>query len=215
METRKRTGPKGALFGAGLLGNPAPKTMSIYTIGHSTRSSDEVIALLRANGIRILADIRRFPGSKRYPHFASEAMAQWLPENGVSYLRMPELGGRRKALANSRNMAWRNEQFRAYADYMATDEFRAAVDKLVALEIGGERSPTPHTPPPTSLAIMCAEAVPWRCHRNLVADELTRRGIEVLHIIGPAAPKAHVMNPHAVIEGDHLVYPAEQRTLRL
>lgn len=173
----------------------------IQTIGHSTRSSDELIALLRANGIQLLADIRRFPGSKRYPHFASEAMAKWLPENGIAYLHLPELGGRRKALPDSRNTAWRNEQFRAYADYMASDEFRAAIDRLVSFE---ER-----------IAIMCAEAVPWRCHRNLVADELTRRGIEVLHIIGPEAPKRHVMNPHAQIEGDHLVYPAEQQTLRL
>ena len=201
--------------------------MILHTIGHSTRSSDELIALLRANGIQLLADIRRFPGSKRYPHFASEAMANWLPENGIAYLHMPELGGRRKVLADSRNTFWRNEQFRAYADYMASDEFRAAIDKLVSLTgigrresgIGDERTafrpPTPDTRSPTPLAIMCAEAVPWRCHRNLVADELTRRGIEVLHIIGPEVPKRHVMNPHAEIEGDHLVYPAEQQTLRL
>jgi uncharacterized protein (DUF488 family) len=197
--------------------------MPIHTIGHSTRSSDELIALLRENGIRLIADIRRFPGSKRYPHFASEAMAEWLPENGIAYLHMPALGGRRKALADSRNTAWRNEQFRAYADYMATDEFRAAVEKLLSLTgvggresgVEGKESPALHSQRPTPVAIMCAEAVPWRCHRNLVADELTRRGIEVLHIIGPAAPKRHLMNPHAVIEGDHLVYPAEQETLRL
>src|SRR5882672_2036851 len=112
----------------------------MFTIGHSTRSSDEIIALLREHGITLLADIRRFPGSKRYPHFASEAMARWLPENGIAYLHMPELGGRRKALADSRNTAWRNEQFRAYADHMATDEFRAAVDKIVTLGIGGRGS---------------------------------------------------------------------------
>jgi len=177
--------------------------MPIHTIGHSTRSSDEIVALLREHGIGLLADIRRFPGSKRYPHFASEAMATWLPEHGIAYIHMPELGGRRKPRADSPNMAWRNEQFRAYADYMATDEFRAAVDKLVAL---GERQ---------RVAIMCAEAVPWRCHRNLVADELTRRGIDVFHIIGNDAPRKHVLNPHACVENDHLVYPAEQQTLRL
>jgi uncharacterized protein (DUF488 family) len=160
--------------------------MRLYTIGHSTRSSDELAALLRDHDIALLADIRRYPGSKRYPHFASEAMAAWLPEHGVAYLHMPELGGRRKALPDSPNTAWRNEQFRAYADYMVTDA-----------------------------AIMCAEAVPWRCHRNLVADELARRGIEVVHIIGTSSVKTHAMNEHAVVEGDHLIYPAEQHTLRL
>ncbi|HXH39827.1 MAG TPA: DUF488 domain-containing protein [Thermoanaerobaculia bacterium] len=181
--------------------------MPIHTIGHSTRSLDELVALLGGHGIGLLADIRRFPGSKRYPHFASEAMAAWLPEHGIAYMHMPALGGRRKPRADSPNTAWRNEQFRAYADYMATDEFRAAVDKLVFL---GEQQ---------RVAIMCAEAVPWRCHRNLVADELTRRGIEVLHIIGHDPAKRHVLNPNARVEDDHLVYPlaqpAEQQTLRL
>jgi len=181
--------------------------MPIYTIGHSTRSIDETVALLRANGIDLLIDVRRYPGSKRYPHFSSEAMARWLPEHGVAYIHMPELGGRRKPLPDSPNTAWRNEQFRAYADYMATEEFRAAIDKLVTL---GESH---------RAAVMCAEAVPWRCHRNLISDELLRRGIEVLHIISGQPAKAHVMNPHARAEGDHLVYstvqPAEQQRLRL
>src|SRR5258708_21375700 len=177
--------------------------MPIHTIGHSTRSSEEIIALLREHDISLLADVRRYPGSKRYPHFGSEAMARWLPENGVAYLHMPELGGRRKPLADSPNTAWRNEQFRAYADYMASDEFRAAIDKLSVIK------------QTQRVAVMCAEAVPWRCHRNLIADELTRRGIEVLHIIGGQPAKHHVMNEHARIEGDHLVYPAGQQTLRL
>jgi uncharacterized protein (DUF488 family) len=177
--------------------------MLIHTIGHSTRSSDELLALLNEHGIEILVDVRRYPGSKRYPHFSSEAMMRWLPEHGVAYIHMPELGGRRKPLPDSPNTAWRNEQFRAYADYMATDEFRAAIDKLVVL---GETQ---------RVAVMCAEAVPWRCHRNLIADELTRRGIEVLHIISGQPAKPHVMNEHARIQDDHLVYPAEQQTLRL
>ena len=177
--------------------------MTIYTIGHSTRSAGEFVALLREHDIQLLADIRRYPGSKRYPHFASEAMAGWLPEQGMAYRHMPELGGRRKPLPDSRNTAWRNDQFRAYADYMATDEFRTAIDTLLALA-GQQR-----------VTIMCAEAVPWRCHRNLVADDLTRRGIEVMHIIGAGAAKVHAINPHAQIEGDHLVYPAEQQKLRL
>jgi uncharacterized protein (DUF488 family) len=177
--------------------------MQIFTIGHSTRPEEEFLELLREHGIELLADIRRYPGSKRYPHFASGAMAVWLPENGVGYVHMPELGGRRKPVPDSPNTAWRNEQFRAYADYMATDDFRTAIDALLAMGAG------------TRAAIMCAEGVPWRCHRNLVADELLRRGIEVLHIIGNGSPRPHLMNEHAVVDGDHLTYPAEQRTLRL
>jgi uncharacterized protein (DUF488 family) len=177
--------------------------MNVYTIGHSTRAADELSALLREHEIKLLADIRRYPGSKRYPHFASEAMARWLPEHGIAYMHMPELGGRRKPLPDSRNTAWRNEQFRAYADYMATDEFRDAIDALLSL---AEKQ---------RVSIMCAEAVPWRCHRNLVADDLTRRGIEVIHVIGAGSVKQHIMNPLAQIEGDHLVYPGEQQKLRL
>ncbi|HEX3068814.1 MAG TPA: DUF488 domain-containing protein [Thermoanaerobaculia bacterium] len=177
--------------------------MQIFTIGHSTRSQEEFLDLLREHEIGLLADIRRYPGSKRYPHFGSDAMAEWLPENGIRYVHMPELGGRRKPLPDSPNMAWRNEQFRAYADYMATDEFRTAIDTLLALSINART------------AIMCAEAVPWRCHRNLVSDELVRRGIDVIHIINSGSSRPHAMNSHAVIEGEHLVYPAEQQTLRL
>src|SRR5437764_1071939 len=170
-----------------------------YTIGHSTRSLEELVALLREHGIERLADIRRYPGSRRYPHFSREALDQSLPERGIAYVHMPELGGRRKPEPQSRNTAWRNDQFRAYADYMATDEFRAAIDRLLAFE--------------GAATIMCAEAVPWRCHRNLVADELVRRGVEVIHIIGPGQLRAHRMNPHAVIEGNHVIYPAAQREL--
>ena len=177
--------------------------MQILTIGHSTRSQDEFLALLGEHTIELLADIRRYPGSKRYPHFGSDAMAAWLPGNDILYVHMPELGGRRKPLSDSPNTAWRNEQFRAYADYMATDEFRTATDALLEFSAGART------------AVMCAEAVPWRCHRNLVSDELVRRGIEVVHIIGSGSSRPHVMNGHAVIEGEHLVYPAEQQTLRL
>jgi uncharacterized protein (DUF488 family) len=177
--------------------------MQIFTIGHSTRSQEQFLALLRKHEIGLLADIRRYPGSKRYPHFVSDAMAAWLPENGIRYVHMPELGGRRKPLPNSPNTSWRNEQFRAYADYMATDGFRAAIDALLALSAKART------------AIMCAEAVPWRCHRNLVSDELVRRGIDVIHIIGTGSSRPHAMNENAVIKGEHLVYPAEQQTLRL
>ena len=115
---------------------------------------------------------------------------------------MPELGGRRKPLPDSPNDGWRNDQFRAYADYMATDEFRRAIEQLLAL---AAEKPS---------AIMCAEAVPWRCHRQLVADELVRRGVDVRHITGPGAASRHVLNPMARVERDHLVYPASDQ-LRL
>src|SRR5438132_10641577 len=163
--------------------------MRIYTIGHSTRTLDELISLLREHRIERLADIRRYPGSRRYPHFSKESLAQSLP---INYVHLPELGGRRKALPDSPNTAWRNEQFRGYADFMSTREFAAALDALLTSDL--------------RTAIMCAEAVPWRCHRNLVADELTRRGHEVVHILGPGSSQKHVMNPMALVEGDHLVY---------
>lgn len=175
--------------------------MRVYTIGHSTRSAAEFISLLREHGIATLVDIRRYPGSKRHPHFGSEAMQRWLPEHGIAYVHMPQLGGRRKASGDSPNTALRNEQFRAYADYMATDEFRAAIDALLAIE--------------GRVAIMCAEAVPWRCHRGFVSDELVRRGVEVVHVTARNAAHRHVMNELARVEGDRLVYAAEQQSLRL
>jgi uncharacterized protein (DUF488 family) len=166
----------------------------MFTIGHSTRSIDAHIALLRENGVERLVDIRRFPGSRRYPHFSREALALSLPAAGIEYVHAAELGGRRKPLPSSRNSGWRNDQFRAYADYMATGEFRVAIDALLSS--------------PRITAIMCAEAVPWRCHRNLVADELTRRGIEVQHIINHGSLQRHELNSMARVDGDHLIYPA-------
>jgi uncharacterized protein (DUF488 family) len=171
----------------------------IWTIGHSTRTLDELVALLAENGVKRLADIRRYAGSRRHPHFAGDALAATLPERGIAYVHMPELGGRRKPALDSPNGAWRNEQFRGYADHMATAEFREAVDRLLAF---AERT-----------AVMCAEAVPWRCHRNLLADDLFRRGVEVRHIIGAGEARAHEMGKDAVVEGDRIVYPPTQRGL--
>src|SRR5437879_5793529 len=139
--------------------------MRIYTIGHSTRSLDELIGLLQEQGIKRLADIRRFPGSRRYPHFSKESLSKSLPGEAIEYVHVVELGGRRDPLPDSPNTTLRNRQFRGYADHMATSEFQGALDRLLESDV------------PT--AIMCAEAVPWRCHRNLVSDELTRRGHEV------------------------------------
>lgn len=160
-----------------------------------------MVGLLREHGVERLADIRRFPGSRRHPHFSREALQSSLPERGVAYIHLPELGGRRKASASSINTALENEQFRAYADHMATGEFRAAVDGLLALE--------------GRTAVMCAEAVPWRCHRNLLSDELVRRGVEVVHILGRNQAKRHVLSAIARIDGDRVTYPAEQGELPL
>ena len=174
--------------------------MRLYTIGHSTRELHELVALLKENGVKRLADIRRYPGSRRYPHFSKEALEVSLPPYGIEYTHFPDLGGRRKPATDSKNTYWKNGQFQAYADYMATPEFREAVDRLLASSL--------------TTAVMCAEAVPWRCHRGLLADELTRRGIEVIHITGPHARNRHEMNEAAIVEGDHVEYPASaQRTL--
>jgi len=168
----------------------------IYTIGHSTRTLDELVALLGEHGIARLADIRRFPGSRRHPHFSRESLEHSLP---IEYIHFEDLGGRRTPAKDSRNAAWENEQFRGYADYMGTPEFRAAVDRLLDSE--------------RDTAVMCAEAVPWRCHRNLLADELLRRGIEVIHILGPASAQPHKMSKMARIAGDCVTYPAEQAAM--
>lgn len=166
--------------------------MRIYTIGHSTRSLEELTSLVRENGIERLADIRRYPGSRRYPHFSRESLAGALPEAGIAYVHLPELGGLREPAADSPNTALRNPQFRGYADHMATAAFRQALDELLKGQV--------------TTAIMCAEAVPWRCHRNLVSDELTRRGHEVIHILAHGSTKEHTMNPRAQVEDDHVVY---------
>jgi uncharacterized protein (DUF488 family) len=171
----------------------------IYTIGHSTRSLEEFTALLAEHGVVRLADIRRYPASRRYPHFAGESMQQTLPEQGIAYEHFDSLGGRRKTSDDSENGAWKNEQFRGYADHMATDEFRSAVDRLLADE--------------RSTAVMCAEAVPWRCHRNLLADDLIRRGVEVLHILGSGSSQPHALSKMARLKPDRVTYPPEQSTI--
>lgn len=178
----------------------------LWTIGHSTRSSEEFLALLQIHDIQRLIDIRRYPGSRRYPHFYSSALATNLPMAGLSYEEMPALGGRRTAHADSPNKGWKNSSFRGYADYMQTDEFDRALDELMA---HGENKRT---------VIMCAEAVPWRCHRSLVADALVARGWEVTHILSAGHVKPHHLTPFAIIQSGHLLYPAPSEpsaTLRM
>lgn len=169
--------------------------MTVLTIGHSTRSLDELAGLLTANGVEELWDIRTAPGSRRLPHFARAVLEAELPRRGIRYRHVKELGGLRRPRPDSPNTGWRNDSFRGYADHMQTPEFAAALEELVAAQ--SERR----------VAIMCAEAVPWRCHRSLVADALTARGVEVLDIVGAQAPQPHRVTPFAVFEGGRVHYP--------
>jgi uncharacterized protein (DUF488 family) len=172
----------------------------IFTIGHSTRTLEELVALLREHQVERVADIRRHPGSRRLPQFSAGNLARSLPDAGLAWEHFESLGGRRKPVPDSQNLALRNEQFRGYADHMATTEFAHAVDRLL--------DDTRIT------AIMCAEAVPWRCHRNLVSDELLRRRVEVIHILGPGSTRPHTAPPYARFEKDRVIYPPLQGTLQ-
>src|SRR5438445_10131886 len=148
-------------------------TRTIWTIGHSTRSLEEVVALLGEHRIQFLADVRHFPTSQRVPWTAKGSLAKALSDSGIAYEHLEALGGFRKALPESVNLGWRNSGFRGYADYMASPEFSAGLDRLIA--IASERR----------TAIMCAEAVPWKCHRSLLSDALLVHGVRVVHILSP------------------------------
>jgi uncharacterized protein (DUF488 family) len=174
---------------------------SLWTVGHSTRPIAEFIALLRASGVARVADVRRHPGSRRHPQYNAGPLAAALREAGIDYEPMPELGGRRAPRPDSRNVAWRNDSFRGYADYMETPAFRAALDRL--LERAGER--------PT--AIMCAEAMWWSCHRALIADALKARGLTVLHIMDAGKSVEHPYTSAARIVGGRLDYGAASASL--
>jgi uncharacterized protein (DUF488 family) len=167
----------------------------IWTIGHSTRKIDIFISLLEENGIKSIADVRMFPGSKRYPQFNKETLANALNDHGIRYEHFPELGGRRKPKPDSKNTAWRNEAFRGYADYMETEEFRKGVDRLADLanEVG-------------STAIMCAEAAWRRCHRALISDFLKARGVEVTHIVDLNKTQSHPFTSAARVSNAALAY---------
>lgn len=170
-------------------------SMEIYSIGHSTRTLEDFLYLLEKNRIELLADVRAFPGSRKYPHFNREVFSKKLKEKGIIYKHFPGLGGRRKPLKNSPNNGWRNRSFQAYADYMSTEEFRKA---LLKLESCAKEKRT---------AIMCSEAVWWRCHRRLISDALTLKNHEVIHILSSTRNEEHKLNPAArVVQGD-LFYP--------
>jgi uncharacterized protein (DUF488 family) len=173
------------------------KVERIWTIGHSTRSIDTFITLLEENKIQLIADVRMFPGSKRYPQFNRGALARSLGQHSIRYEHFPGLGGRRKARPDSRNTVWRNESFRGYADYMETEEFRGAIQSL--LTFASDAGAT---------AIMCAEAVWWRCHRSLISDFLKARGLKVIHILDGGKTEPHPFTSPARIVNGNLSYKA-------
>jgi uncharacterized protein (DUF488 family) len=172
--------------------------LRIYTIGHSTRPIDELIDLLRPVGVEVLIDIRTIPESRKNPQFGQQSLERSLLAAGIEYRHMKSLGGLRKPARDSINTAWRNASFRGYADYMQTEEFARAVDELIAA--GTDKR----------VAIMCAEAVPWRCHRALVSDALLVRGAEVVDIIAAKSSKPHTLTRFARVVGRSITYPADE-----
>ena len=167
----------------------------VFTVGHSTRPIEEFIGLLKSNGIRQLIDIRTIPKSRRNPQFSADNLAASLHSAQIGYVHLKALGGLRHPRKDSVNTGWRNAGFRGYADYMQTNEFEAALDRAIAL---AQQEPT---------ALMCAEAVPWRCHRSLVSDALVVRGIEVREIVNESAPHEHKLTPFARVDGTRITYP--------
>lgn len=169
----------------------------LLTIGHSTRPIEEFLAMLRAHEVELLADVRTVPRSARNPQFNRESLPASLAEAGIEYRHVPALGGLRHAHQDSTNLGWRNASFRGYADYMQTPAFAEAIDELIRAAEGEQA------------AIMCAEAVPWRCHRSLIADALAARGVEVRHITGRGEPRRHTVTRFARIDGTRVTYPPE------
>ncbi len=167
---------------------------TLWTVGHSTHPIEGFLELLRAHGITRIADVRRFPGSRAHPHFNPEALAATLGERGIAYTPMLALGGRRKTRPDSPHVAWRNDAFRGYADYMDTPEFQAAAEQLATLA-RAER-----------VAVMCAEAVWWRCHRSMISDYFKASGWTVLHIIGAGEAKEHPYTSVAKVVDGTLTY---------
>ncbi|MDB6164234.1 MAG: hypothetical protein JWL98_1666 [Xanthomonadaceae bacterium] len=169
---------------------------TLWTIGHSTRDWPTFVAMLAEHGIGCLVDVRRFAGSRRNPQYFPAAMAPALHAEGIAYLPMPELGGRRTPQPDSPNGAWRVSAFRGYADYMATDDYVSARQRLTTQAASGH------------CVVMCAEALWWRCHRRLIADDFVARDWQVIHAMAPGKLQAHPLNPAAVLRDDVLQYPA-------
>jgi len=174
---------------------------AIFTVGHSTLPIEQFIQLLKSYGIECLLDIRTVPRSRHNPQFNGDDLRESLAGAGIGYRAVPALGGLRHARKDSPNTGWRNKSFRGYADYMQTGAFQDGLRDLI--ETGGQ----------ARVAIMCAEAVPWRCHRSLVADALNARGIQVVEILSESAHRMHKLTPFAHVEGNQVSYPPEQGTL--
>ena len=171
--------------------------MTVFTVGHSTREAEELLGLLRVHGVTVLVDVRRFPASRRYPHFNGPVLQKSLAAIGVRYVHEADLGGHRDPQLDSGNLGWRMAAFRGYADHMETPAFQAALQRLIDLA-AADRA-----------VVMCAEADPTRCHRQLLADALVARGIEAQHILGPPPAEPHVLNAMAEITPERRVrYPS-------
>ncbi|MGA2284981.1 MAG: DUF488 domain-containing protein [Dehalococcoidia bacterium] len=175
----------------------------MFTIGHSTRTIGELIELLKAHGVKRVVDVRTIPRSRHNPQFDIEALPQSLLSAGIVYEHIPSLGGLRHARKDSPNDGWRNASFRGFADYMQTEEFTEALERLIETS---RREPT---------AILCAEALPWRCHRSLISDALTVRGVTVEDIIGRGSTQMHRLTPWARVEDGRVAYPAPRQGVGL
>ncbi len=175
-----------------------PRQLTIYTIGHSTHTIDEFLAILKTHGIEQIVDVRTIPKSRHNPQFNSDALEKSLKAEGIGYLHMPKLGGLRHAKKDSLNRAWENASFRGFADYMQTEEFEEGLQDLI--DLAQQRK----------TAIMCAEAVPWRCHRSLIGDALLVRGIDVADIMSKSSVKPHTLTPWAEVSGTGITYPKKR-----
>ena len=191
------TGPAG---GSAKLA-PRDESPRLWTVGHSTRTWEDFREVLRVHEITAVVDVRRFPGSRKFPWFGSDAMSEQLPRDGVGYEWISQLGGRRSVLPGSPNGGWRNSSFQGYADHMASTEFADGLEQALAAAAQGRT------------ALMCAELLWWRCHRRLISDLLVYRGHQVLHIQTKRAAEPHHLNPVAQALGEGLIYPPLQRSL--
>jgi uncharacterized protein (DUF488 family) len=177
--------------------------MTIYTIGHSNHPLEKFIEMLATYGIELVVDVRTIPKSRYNPQFNSDVLSASLKEKGIAYRHIPDLGGLRHAKKDSQNKGWENDSFRGFADYMQTEGFEKGVAELIAL---AEEKKS---------AVMCAESVPWKCHRSLISDALLVRDITVMHIMSKASAKGHALTPFAEVSGTTITYPgtSEQQTL--
>ena len=186
--------------------NPSAAQASVtpvFTVGHSTHPIEEFIALLQAHGVQQVVDVRTIPRSRHNPQFNADTLPKSLKTAGIGYVHLPELGGLRHSSKTSVNTGWRNASFRGFADYMQTPPFERGLKQLLQL---AKKTPS---------ALMCAEAVPWRCHRSLIADALLVRGIPVLNILSRSACQPHKLTPFAKAAGKRITYPAQQTILKL